>query len=248
MRACIYSPPKFWIRSKNRVQIGSKQKTIHASILTLLQHERRLYVENVSHRLTVEQGHFVWWSRRSRPGYSVWINLYEVTKLLWDKECPTYSHACPRFATEDVWWLTNISAVPLICSGGIQTALSCFTFTRNCICSHCWLGRNMAPWQCRAWNTHVSTDHCRASSSITGEWVWWRAQMELMVYLTAPPTTQDYRHIRNIDRLGCICTLKLAYCFVLNTPSNICLFYQLVFTNIFCNCFHMKKKITTMTT
>lgn len=142
--AHTYYPTNFCITSKNRVQKGSKWKTIHASILRLLQNERRLYVEHVSHRLTVEQGHFVWRSRRGRPGYSVWIYLYEVSKLLWVEECPTYSHACRRFTTEEVWWLTNISAVPLICSGGIQTVLSRFTFTRTCICSHCWLGWNMA--------------------------------------------------------------------------------------------------------
>lgn len=98
--------------------------------------------------LTVEQEHFVWRTRRGRPGYSAWLYLYEVTELIWVEECPTYSHVCPRFTIEEVWWLTNISAVPLICSGGIQTVLSCFTFTRNCICSHCWLCWKMAGCYC----------------------------------------------------------------------------------------------------
>lgn len=75
-QARTYSPTNFCIMSKNRVQKGSKWKTIHVSILRLLQNERRLYVENVSHRLTVEQGHFVWRSRRGRPGYSVGIYLW----------------------------------------------------------------------------------------------------------------------------------------------------------------------------
>lgn len=56
---------------------GFKWKTIHVSILRLLHNERRLYVENVSHQLTVEQGHFVWRSRRGRPGYSAW-SYYEL--------------------------------------------------------------------------------------------------------------------------------------------------------------------------
>lgn len=140
----ILSNQKFCIIFKNKVQKGSRWKTTHASILRLLQNERRLYVENVSNRSTVEQGHFVWRSRKGRPGYSAWIYLYEVTELSWVEECPTYSHTCPTFTTEVVWWLNNIIAVPLICSGGIQTVLSRFTFMRNCICSHCWLGWNMA--------------------------------------------------------------------------------------------------------
>lgn len=80
--ARICYPASFSIISKSRVQEGSKWKTIPASILRLLYNERRLYGENVSRQLTVEQGHFVRWSRRGRPGYSAWIYLYEVTELL----------------------------------------------------------------------------------------------------------------------------------------------------------------------
>ena len=48
--ARTYYPTNFCIISKNRVQKGSKWKRIHASILRLLQNERRLYVASVSHR------------------------------------------------------------------------------------------------------------------------------------------------------------------------------------------------------